>query len=99
MTNDAIMTRLRQYAMVSADDTQGVETLTLCLAAATGYLQGAGVTDMTGDLAQLTLCKLAMFYFDQRAPDPRYGYMPPPPDLNALILTLRHTPAEGGGAQ
>lgn len=95
------MEKLRRYAGVSPDDEEGISVLEDCALAAEEYLRGSDV-DMTGEsaLRELTLRKLALYWWDHRSADRQYGYPAPPPDLNALVLSLRKAPAapEGGAS-
>ena len=94
MTQEELMQELTRYALIDPEDTDAVETLRESLTAAEAYLANAGAQDYSSPLYALCARKLALYYFEQRAPDPRYGYMPPPPDLDALILSIRTSKEE-----
>lgn len=92
MISDAQMEKLRKWAVVDPDDTDEIENLRDDAEAAEAYLQGAGVPDSDSPLRFLVLRKLVVYWHESRGPDRQYGYPAPPPDLNALILSLRHGP-------
>ena len=97
MTDTEILEQLRRYAVVDPDDTEEIQNLRDALDGAEAYLTASGVTipDERTHLQALALRKLALYFFECRAPDPRYGWPDLPPDLNALVLQLRNEPDEG----
>ena len=99
MTDIEMLEQLRRYAAEDPNDTEAARNLRDALDGAEAYLTGAGVAfsaDRTA-LQALALRKLALYYYECRAPDPRYGWPDPPPDLNALVLQLRNQPGTGAG--
>ncbi len=81
------MEDLRRWAV--ADEGQDAE-LRLARAAAESYLLGAGVPEDDTPDRDMAILQLTLYYFDQRAPDARGGYAPPPPALRSIILQLRY---------
>ena len=81
---------LVRWAAEDPLDQEALTNLNDALTAAQGYLLGAGVPDADSVLRDMALRKLAMYFYEVRAPDSRNGFPDPPPDLNALILQLRH---------
>lgn len=90
MIDVTALEQLRRYALVDADDSGEMQNLQDAWEAAAAYAQGAGVPESESPLRALLLRKLALYYYECRGPDPRYGYPDPPPDLNALVLQLRN---------
>lgn len=85
---------LRRWAEVDRKDEEGLKNLLDAQLAADAYIRGAGVPDSDSPLRDLLERKMALYYFECRAPDPRYGYPDLPPDLHALVNSLRYAPAE-----
>ena len=102
MTDNEMLEQLRRFAVEDPNDEEAMRNLRDALDGAEAYLAAGGVTiaaDRT-DLQALALRKLALYYYECRAPDPRYGFPDLPPDLNALVLQLRTAPdGEGSGEQ
>ena len=74
---------------MDADDADEMANLRDALFSADGYLQGAGVTNEDTPLRDMLLRKMAAYFYEVRAPG-QSGYPDLPPDLNALVLQLRH---------
>ena len=81
---------LVRWAEENPEDTHAKNNLQDALDAAEAYIQGAGVPDTDSALRDMALRKLALYYYEHRSADERYGYPDPPPDLNALILNVRY---------
>ena len=81
---------LVRWAAEDPEDEEARRNLSDALAAAEGYLTGAGVPETDGPLRDMALRKLAVHFYENRSADERYGYPDPPPDLNALVLNLRY---------
>lgn len=78
--------KLRRWAIT--DESQDME-LQMALAAAEGYLAGAGVPMVDRPLRDMALLQLAVYYFEQRAPGGNNQYADPPPCLRPIIWQLR----------
>lgn len=85
----AKLEELRRWEVVDAEDAEAMANLRDALFSADGYLQGAGVTNEDTPLRDMLLRKLAAYFYEVRAPG-QSGYPDLPPDLNALVLQLRH---------
>ena len=85
----AKLEELRRWEVVDADDADEMANLRDALFSADGYLQGAGVTNEDTPLRDMLLRKMAAYFYEVRAPG-QSGYPDLPPDLNALVLQLRH---------
>ena len=90
MIDVTALEQLRRYAVVDVNDAQAMQNLQDAYESADAYIRGSGVPDSDDPLRALLLRKLALYYYECRGPDPRYGYPDPPPDLNALVLQLRN---------
>lgn len=86
---EAKLEDLRRWEVVDADDAEAMANLRDALFAADGYLAGAGVPDEDTPLRDMLLRKMAAYFYEVRAPG-QSGYPDLPPDLNALVLQLRH---------
>ena len=78
------------WAEENPDDDHAARNMQDALSAAESYMMGAGVPDEDNALRDMALRKLALYFYENRSADERYGYPDPPPDLNALILNLRY---------
>ena len=85
----AKLEELRRWEVVDADDADEMANLRDALFSADGYLQGAGVPNEDTPLRDMLLRKMAAYFYEVRAPG-QSGYPDLPPDLNALVLQLRH---------
>lgn len=85
----AKLEELRRWEVVDQEDAEAMANLRDALFSADGYLQGAGVTNEDTPLRDMLLRKLAAYFYEVRAPG-QSGYPDLPPDLNALVLQLRH---------
>ena len=85
----AKLEELRRWEVVDAEDAEAMANLRDALFSADGYLQGAGVTNEDTPLRDMLLRKMAAYFYEVRAPG-QNGYPDLPPDLNALVLQLRH---------
>ena len=85
----AKLEELRRWEVVDAEDAETMANLRDALFSADGYLQGAGVTNEDTPLRDMLLRKMAAYFYEVRAPG-QSGYPDLPPDLNALVLQLRH---------
>ena len=85
----AKLEELRRWEVVDPEDTDEMANLQDALFSADGYLQGAGVTNEDTPLRDMLLRKMAADFYEVRAPG-QSGYPDLPPDLNALVLQLRH---------
>ena len=85
----AKLEELRRWEVVDADDADEMANLRDALFSADGYLQGAGVMNEDTPLRDMLLRKMAAYFYEVRAPG-QSGYPDLPPDLNALVLQLRH---------
>ena len=85
----AKLEELRRWAVEDANDAEAMANLRDALFSADGYLQGAGVTNEDTPLRDMLLRKMAAYFYEVRAPG-QSGYPDLPPDLNALVLQLRH---------
>lgn len=85
----AKLEELRRWEVVDAEDAEAMANLRDALFSADGYLQGAGVTNEDTPLRDMLLRKMAAYFYEVRAPG-QSGYPDLPPDLNALVLQLRH---------
>lgn len=85
----AKLEELRRWEVVDADDAEAMANLRDALFSADGYLQGAGVTNEDTPLRDMLLRKMAAYFYEVRAPG-QSGYPDLPPDLNHLVLNLRH---------
>ena len=85
----AKLEELRRWEVVDAEDADEMANLRDALFSADGYLQGAGVTNEDTPLRDMLLRKMAAYFYEVRAPG-QSGYPDLPPDLNALVLQLRH---------
>ena len=81
---------LCRWLIEDPGDPDAMESVEDALTAAEAYVQGAGVPDAESPLRDMLVRKLASYYYESRSPDDRYGYPAPPPDINALVLQLRH---------
>ena len=85
----AKLEELRRWEVEDANDAEAMANLRDALFSADGYLQGAGVTNEDTPLRDMLLRKMAAYFYEVRAPG-QSGYPDLPPDLNALVLQLRH---------
>ena len=85
----AKLEELRRWEVVDAEDAETMANRRDALFSADGYLQGAGVTNEDTPLRDMLLRKMAAYFYEVRAPG-QSGYPDLPPDLNALVLQLRH---------
>lgn len=85
----AKLEELRRWEVVDPEDAEAMANLRDALFSADGYLQGAGVTNEDTPLRDMLLRKMAAYFYEVRAPG-QSGYPDLPPDLNALVLQLRH---------
>ena len=85
----AKLEELRRWEVVDPEDAEAMANLRDALFSADGYLQGAGVTNEDTPLRDMLLRKMAAYFYEVRAPG-QSGYPDLPPDLNALVLNLRH---------
>lgn len=85
----AKLEELRRWEVVDADDADEMANLRDALFSADSYLAGAGVSDEDSPLRDMLLRKMAAYFYEVRAPG-QAGYPDLPPDLNALVLQLRH---------
>ena len=85
----AKLEELRRWEVVDPEDAEAMANLRDALFSADGYLQGAGVTNEDTPLRDTLLRKMAAYFYEVRAPG-QSGYPDLPPDLNALVLQLRH---------
>lgn len=85
----AKLEELRRWVVEDANDAEAMANLRDALFSADGYLQGAGVTNEDTPLRDMLLRKMAAYFYEVRAPG-QSGYPDLPPDLNALVLQLRH---------
>ena len=86
---EAKLEELRRWEVVDPEDTHEMANLRDALFAADGYLAGAGVPDEDTPLRDMLLRKMAAYFYEVRAPG-QNGYPDLPPDLNHLVLNLRH---------
>ena len=103
MTTELLL-KLTRWAHEDPSDEIVQANLALAGAGAEAYLAGADVPmgeDMREEdvpLRELTVLKLALYFYEVRAADPRYGYVSLPPDLNHLVNSLRSAPRRKEGS-